>query len=245
MNSSYFTSQNVHMKRFRFLMFIPFILFSCAGEEEDRGIEDEKDSSDDELVIDTDTDIIIDISLNKVTEFPSDCVIEGTMIDVHSWNDRNGTNYFIRSLGDYSVRDIPDYGEPVGTQYLYAYHYVEDPSGAIRLLRETIDFEKDCEFDLVIGHELDALTLTDIDEDEVGEIAFIYRLHCTSDVSSSTQKLIMIEDGAKYPLRGSTEVMGYGGEFEAGDEFENAPEGFLEHATNLWSEHLTEYDFDL
>lgn len=65
-------------------MFIPIILFSCAGEVEETGTEDGKDSSTDELVIDSETDMLIDITLNKVAEAPSDCVIEGTMIDVHS-----------------------------------------------------------------------------------------------------------------------------------------------------------------
>ena len=122
---------------------------------------------------------------------------------------------------------------------------MENNKGEIRLLREITDFVKDCEFDLILGHELDAISLTDIDNDEIGEITFIYRMACTSDVSPSTQKLIMLEDGNKYALRGTTKVMGEGGDYEAGEEFNSAPEGFLKHADELWNEHIVEYDFDL
>ena len=95
-----------------------------------------------------------------------------------------------------------------------------------------------------MGHELDALTLTDLDYDNIAEITFIYRTTCTSDVSSSTQKLIMLEEGEKFALRGSTQVMGDGGEYEIGAGFKSAPDEFLNHAKQLWSEHLTEYDFE-
>jgi hypothetical protein len=112
-------------------------------------------------------------------------------------------------------------------------------------LKETIDFVKDCEFDILVSHELDAISLTDIDENKIAEITFIYRTSCTSDVSPSTQKLIMLENGNKYPMRGTTRVMEMGGEFQVGEEFESAPEGFQAHAEKIWSEHLLEFDFEL
>lgn len=189
----------------------------------------------------------IDINLNKIAEIPSDCVFEGDQVDAYSWVDKNGINYFIRTLGDIKSGVPEDASNPTpSSQNLYAYHYTRTDSKADAvLLKETNDFVKDCEFDLILSHELDALTLTDIDNNEIGEIAFIYRTGCTSDVSPSTQKLIMLENGNKYPLRGTTKVMEVGGEFEAGEEFKSAPDGFQAHAEKLWSEHLVEYDFEL
>lgn len=189
----------------------------------------------------------IDINLNKLAEIPSDCVFEGSLIDGYSWVDKNGINYFIRTLGELvAVEPEDEYADVSASQNLYAYHYTRtDSKSEAVLIKETTDFVKDCEFDLMLSHELDALTLTDIDKNEIGEIAFIYRTGCTSDVSPSTQKLIMLENGKKYPLRGTTKVMEIGGEFEVGDEFKSAPEGFQKHAEKLWSEHLVEYDFEL
>ena len=185
--------------------------------------------------------------MNKVAEIPADCKFEGKKIDAYSWVDKNGINYFIRTIGDLIEAEPEDeYADVTASQHLYAYHYTKlDSKADAVLLKETTDFIKDCEFDVNVTHELDALTLTDIDKNEVGEITFIYRTTCTSDVSPSTQKLIMLENGQKYPLRGETKVMEVGGEFTVGDEFKTAPEGFQAHAEKLWSEHLVEFDFEL
>ena len=185
----------------------------------------------------------IDINLNKIAELPSDCSYEGNKIDAHSWEDKNGVNYFIRTIGEIIASEPEDV---YASQYLYAYHYTKENSKTDAvLLKETSDFIQDCEFDVVLSHEFDALTLTDIDEDQIGELSFIYRTACISDVSPSNQILIMFEDGDKYSLRGETKVMEVGGDFTVGDEFKSAPKGFLTHAEKLWSEHLVEYDFKL
>jgi hypothetical protein len=187
----------------------------------------------------------IDISLNKVTEVPTECKYEATMLDAYTWEDENGTNYFIRTISEIDIAYPETDGEEKNSQYLYAYHYTKNAGGEFNLLKETIDFVKDCEFDILVSHELDAISLTDIDENKIAEITFIYRTSCTSDVSPSTQKLIMLENGNKYPMRGTTRVMEMGGEFQVGEEFESAPEGFQAHAEKIWSEHLLEFDFEL
>lgn len=219
------------------------LIFSCGGSSENNADENpstEKNETVEEV-------LEIDLNLNKIVEIPSDCDIEGTTVDAYSWVDNNGINYFIRTMGELkAVEPEDEYADVTASQYLYAYHFTRENNSADAILvKETIDFVKDCEFDLILSHELDAITLTDIDEDEVGEITFIYRTGCTSDVSPSTQKLIMLENGDKYPLRGQTKVMEVGGDFTPGEEFSTAPEGFQAHAEQLWSAHMVEYDFEL
>jgi len=233
------------MKRIIVLGIIGVIITSCGGHE------DEVKNSEEILSNETSLDSVdeeanlFDISLTKIEEVPEGCDVQGKVIDVYRWDDEQGANYFIRTLGDKELGKPKYTDEPGMTQYLYAYHYIDLNNGKMKLSREITDFVKDCEFDLNMGHELDALTLTDLDADNKGEVAFIYRTTCTSDVSSSTQKLIMLEDGEKYALRGTTQVMGDGGDYEIGEGFKSAPGEFLDHAKQLWSEHLTEYDFEL
>ncbi|MBD3637121.1 MAG: hypothetical protein HUJ25_07210 [Crocinitomicaceae bacterium] len=228
-----------------FIMFS--VLAACGGDSD-------VENTDDPVVNNTENDTasvedkpyVVEIMLDKIENVPAKCEIKGKKVDVYTWKDKNGKNYFIRSMGDYTeIEPEDEYSDRMASQYLYAYHYAEDSEGNFTLLKETTDFVEDCEFDIVMGHELDAITLTDIDKDDMAEVTFIYRLACTSDVSPSTQKLIMLENGDKYPLRGSTQVMGEGGEYKVGEEYDSAPEGFLEHAKKLWSENLKEYDFEL
>jgi len=230
------------MKKFIYL-FPALALLSCGSESTE---ENPEHLATDTLasVQETEEEMIIDISLNKILEIPSACKVEGDLVDAYSWKDLNGTNYFIRTLG--KVEEGGDLeGLPTQSQYLYAYHYTENAKGEFQLVEDIVDFVKDCEFDIILGHELDAISLTDLDSNQVGEIAFIYRTSCTSDVSPSTQKLILLENGTKYALRGSTEVMGMGGEFEPDQAFDSAPDGFQAHAESMWKDHIVEFDFEL
>jgi len=231
------------MKRLIIFTIIGVVLVSCGGQEID------KKNSDDSILEKTTQDEEIqesghvDISLTRIEEAPEGCEFKGKVIDIYKWDDEVGTNYFLRTIGEKELGKPKYTDEPGMTQYLYAYHFISS-DGKMNLSREITDFVEDCEFDLNMGHELDALTLTDLDNNNIGEVAFIYRTTCTSDVSSSTQKLMMLENGEKYALRGTTQVMGDGGEYEVGESFKTAPDEFLNHAKQLWSEHLTEYDFE-
>lgn len=228
-----------------FLSFLTVgFLFACGGDEsaDETSNESTEESSEEAEVV---PEVEVDITLVKTEDVPEACTSSGKTIDAYTWSDLNGVNYFIRTMGELEEHPENEAGYATASRYLYAYHWVKAADGTFELKKETTDFVKDCEFDLNMSHELDAISLTDLDEDQIGEISFIYRLTCTSDVSPSTQKLIMLEDGNKYPLRGTTQVMGFGGEYEVGDEFDSAPEGFLDHAKELWSQHLAEYDFEL
>lgn len=215
------------------------LLLSCSDAADQKQTDETNDSTDISAT-NPETEPIIDINLKNAPVFPGDCKVEGNIEDVQSWQDKNGTNYFIRTISEieYSEGENGD----IGTRYLWAYHYVENEKGEVTLLKETTDFVKDCEFDLLMSHIMESLTVSDLDGDEIGEITFIYRTHCTSDVSSSTQKLMMLENGDKYPLRGYTRVLGWGGDYEAGEEFNAAPEGFLAHADKIWNQYLVEYE---
>lgn len=120
---------------------------------------------------------------------------------------------------------------------LYAYHYVFTTKGE-KLLRKVYDFIKDCEFDMFFNFVEDSITVTDLDQNDIGEITFAYRKACVSDVSPIGLKLLVLENGNKYIIRGNsiTDL----GEFKIGGEknvdtsFNNAPEKFLKHANAVW-----------
>lgn len=49
-----------------------------------------------------------------------------------------------------------------------------------------------------------ALQIRDDDGDNVGEVVFAYRSNCAGDPSASELKVLVLEDGKKYILRGSS-----------------------------------------
>ena len=73
-----------------------------------------------------------------------------------------------------------------------------------RVLREVRDGVEDCEVDLTAEFLTESLEVRDADEDALGEVVFAYRLACRGDVSAAEQKLLLLEDGRKHILRGST-----------------------------------------
>ena len=243
----YFRGKIYVMKRILYLFPITFLM-ACSGEEAN----DNSDCETSGTVEEQKDEIIMDLTLTKVEEgdLPSNCDYKGHVVDAHSWSDKNGKNYIVRTIteieyGEESGATDEESWTSYGSQQIYAYHYATNSEGEVEEMRMVQDYVDMCEFDIMMSHEINSLSLTDIDGDSLAEVSFIYRLACTSDVSPSTQKLLLLESGVKYILRGNTQVEGFGGEFEIDESFNDAPEGFLSHCERLWSKHLTEYDFEM
>lgn len=191
-----------------------------------------------------DTTIPMDFGLRSIDadQLP-ELNYEGDFKDCWTWDDKNGVNYLLRAIEQPEMQYPVEDGWEQYDQYLHVYHYTVLANGASSLLRDLTDFVKDCEFDLIMDF-IESVELSDIDNDNYGEITFGYRLHCTSDVSPSDQKVLLFENGDKYILRGTSVALDYGGDYTPGDEFDTAPIGFLKKAENFWEEHKVEYALD-
>ena len=173
-------------------------------------------------------------SIYDITEIPKGIAnIDGEFETGYSWKDKNGINYFFTTLdgeGEYDTY----------SKYMYAYHYIKTDDG-FKLLRKTIDFVKDCEFDVILDLYPNSIIFLDLDKDGYTEITYTYKLACTSDISPCTAKLIMLENGDKYAIRG-TEALLYYGEFSTSDykidaAFNKAPKSFLPFAKVIWNKY--------
>ena len=153
---------------------------------------------------------------------PSAAKYKGGVIDGLRFRDKNGENHVVFSrdplTGESKNREI----------WLFANHYAVDSSGEVKTLR-TVKQKADCdEFDLIADFRTASFGVTDLDSDGLGEVTFAYRYTCTSDVSPLTYKLLMIENGDKYIMRGSTEINAgngeyYGGDYTIDESFQTAP----------------------
>lgn len=161
---------------------------------------------------------------------------KGTIVHGEAWEDVNGKNFVIFT----QTIEETFYEEGPGDKsvYLYAYHFADKGDGYQKMVRIR-DWEENCGLVQHAGFRLHTLNITDIDNDGVAEITFVYRLGCNSDPTPVTMKLMMLENGVKYAIRGTTLVelgseMTYGGEMTVDPAFNNAPNGFLDFAKKIW-----------
>lgn len=144
---------------------------------------------------------------------------------VLSFEDKNG-----RNLVAFVRRDQP------GGRSLQVIHSAAKPSTKPTTLRTVNDQVAQCEFDVIADFIPGSIEVRDEDQDGVAELYFAYRVDCVSDVSPVTQKLVVLEGGQKYILRGTSRVdtgaEKLGGEFKS-EGFEGA-KPLLARATLIW-----------
>ena len=160
--------------------------------------------------------------LNKPDYDLSKLEYDGKIVNKKIWQDANGENIalFTRKGNE-----------------LFVYHY-SISADIVKLLRKVYDFERDCDYDLFLEFIENSIGVTDLDENNYGEITFAYKKACISDVSPLDLKLLMLENGNKFIIRGLT-VVNTGNEKIGGDKnidasFEKAPDNFLSHANTIW-----------
>jgi hypothetical protein len=99
-----------------------------------------------------------------------------------------------------------------------------------------------CPLDVVCAFVKNTLEITDINGDGVAEVSFVYRLACVGGVDPWDQKLLLVENGRKYALRGETAIKSEGGLYEGGAmkpdaAFKLAPNGFEAFARKKWKRY--------
>lgn len=158
-----------------------------------------------------------------------------------AWDDANGENVLLFTEEHKRTKTADG---PVQNWYLYAYHYADKGDG-FELKRKIQDYELKCDIALAAEFKKESVSITDINSNAIAEITFVYHLGCNGDPSPVPCKLMMLEDGEKFAIRGTTLVRGadfgferdMGGETKVGGNFKNAPEGFLDFAKNKWEKH--------
>jgi hypothetical protein len=158
------------------------------------------------------------------------------------WEDRNGDNVFVVTYVD-QENPSEEEGEDLSTRSrsMLITHDVVGANGKAVRKRTVKDFVTRCPYDVSLQLENDSLQTTDLDGDGFAEITFAYQLTCTSDMSPRGRKLLLLEDGKKYILRGHT---GLNGRYALGDDIPseykidpsvaNGPKVFRDHMIAAW-----------
>ena len=153
------------------------------------------------------------------------------------WQDANGVNVIMFSQKS-KVETHPESGDDITTHELHIYHY-KKVGAKYELVREVKDFQMECMFENRLRLMDNSISITDLNNDNYAEICFVYRLGCTSELSPDILKLIMLENGEKYAIRGNTLVdYGFekvGGETNIDKSFNNISKEILKFAKDVWN----------
>lgn len=159
----------------------------------------------------------------------------GSLDAAWTYGDRNGLNYVLFSSQHGTGGPGPD-GSPSPNAWLYVDHWVVPATGKPRLVRTVRQQVEDCGMgQLTAQFHGDAFGVTDLDADGLAEITLAYEYGCRSDVRSNDLKLLVLENGAKYILRGTTRIEGHtGGDYDPDPAAARWPAKFLAHAKDVW-----------
>lgn len=161
-----------------------------------------------------------DVKTIDATLLPKGVTAKGAKVEqVWTWTESDG-----KTLG-YAVFSSTEKmeGDRIRDRNLYV-QLLRGPAGALKELRLVQDGTTDCaDADLSADFLEDSVRVTDEDGDGKAELSFAYDLNCTTDVSPSTRKLLVLEQGDKHILRGTARVQ-VGESETAGGEFK--AEGF-------------------
>jgi hypothetical protein len=173
-------------------------------------------------------------------DIPADILrkIEGEIVASAGFTDLDGKNIVLITESEQSSGNDATAGKS-----LFGYHFIGDNES--QLLWKIQDFIRDCEVDVTLEYIENSLSVSDIDEDGIGESTFLYKLSCKGDVSPDDLKLLMHEGDKKYAIRGSMDldVTGYGlekGVMNIDASFNNAPSGFKDFAVERWNKFKLE-----
>jgi len=173
----------------------------------------------------------------KKSELPINIDYKGKIFQCKKWIDSNGENYLILTTEEIVERErkLSGFSEYYKSLSWHGYHYCNNNGTDFKLIREFVDYIKDCEFDLMFEYMQDYIKISDLDNNNIGEFTVIYQMTCASDVSPWEIKLLMFENGNKYSIRGTTKVdydggESYGGEKFIDNAFKKGPQEFLNYA---------------
>ncbi len=174
------------------------------------------------------------ISYN-IKDVVNQVIFEGNMVGGAQWKDKNGHNVVVISETKEKETKGKNGADRMLSKYLYGYHFILKDNGETEELWKINDLIEKCQFDLTLNYIEKSLSVTDLNNDGIGESTFLYKMTCRSDVSPSDLKLMMHEGKEKYAIRGTMIVKlpnegPYGGEMKVDKSFDKAPKEFTDYA---------------
>lgn len=167
----------------------------------------------------------------KASDLPAGVTVRGEFQSGVTFTDKAGTNYLLFGRA---------FDKKQNSWALYVEDWVVPAKGSPKNLLPVRDFtDAGCPLAPEAKFHDAARAVTDLDGDGIAEVTFAYQVSCRSDVSPATYKLLVLEGGTKYILRGETTIDPgdgvIGGTFTADPVEAKWPAAFLAHAKKTWA----------
>lgn len=161
-------------------------------------------------------------------EFPSE-LPNGHVDGGLAFIDRAGVNYVVFTL------DAPMSREHIRKTTLHIKHVVQNED-TIREVRSYIERIDDCDFDVIVKPYYGDWSISDVNNNGIGEVSFAYTADCVADISPFAHKAFITEAGEKYALRGFT-VRQYPDGFSEGGSYkaDKMPPLFRKKVKKVWN----------
>ena len=183
--------------------------------------------------------IITKIDGNKI---PKEIKYNGKIKSAITWNDKLGENFVLTcETGEFETKNSENDGRD---SEIYAYHFIQSKN-IIKQNWKLYDYIKDCPVDIEASFLKNTLNVTDLNNDEIGEIWIMYKIVCHGDVSPCEMKIIMYQGKQKLAMRGENRVKVsdkeyYGGNYTFDKAFNEAPRYYRDYAKNLWNKNINQ-----
>lgn len=165
-------------------------------------------------------------------EVPKDIVVAGKLAKAVGWSDANGDNVVVFAIRWLETMEDHD---PLMNVFLtvehavYASPFDAGQARTKKVLAIVKDSRESCDDGAMKATFLDdALGVTDLDADGIGEVTFAYRIVCEGHHTPFTQRLFVLENGDKRSLRGTSRAT-----YAADPAMRTSPV-FLGHAEARW-----------
>lgn len=176
----------------------------------------------------------------KRADLPPSLPVKGTYETGVTWQDSNGENIVVFSKS--ASRNAT-----AQSANLYAVGFKID-QGKPTQVWQVHDWIEDCQLDLPAFFESSSIEVTDLDANAIGEISFVYRIACLGGMDYIDEKLFLVENGKKFPIRGATQFESqneatqkaiYDGPMKVDQAYNDAPKPFKRFAIAKWQRFKT------
>lgn len=180
---------------------------------------------------------------------PHSIQYKGKIIGGAHWKDNLGESvFFVTHTGKMKSKGECPTSDGCYDAEIYAFCYA-GTKDSLSLLWKTVDFERNCPFDLYAGLADSAIFITDLNSNGIAECTFLYLLSCRSDVSPSRLKLMMHEGRKKLAIRGTTRPDTtqppdeYGGQMNIDQSFDSVESSLKDFAVRKFKEYMDRDSF--
>ncbi len=169
--------------------------------------------------------------------------VKGDFLYGYKWKDKMGLNQLIFTVQNKFVEwkdaEYDDMGD--NYRYLRVYHFAgtKNDYSLIREIKDGFDACGSPPFALENEFYKNSISITDLNKNGYAEITFMYYLLCASELTPVTTKLMMLENGEKYAIRGNSYIP----EYEMGGEknlsLKGADQVLKDYASDIWNKFCT------